>query len=128
MPATTARLPNPLRDNSLIRSPYLIFLGRACFHTRPLAKLVATLLPTILHDSRSLSHHKENSSKSDVKLRAKCECDILTGDLSTAATLIANIALKTRNFLEWDAQTERFTNNAAASQWLPYKYRAAYKL
>lgn len=63
-----------------------------------------------------------------VKSRAKCNCDILDGHLSTAATLIGNIALKTKSYLEWDAKTEKFTNNPAANKWLHYEYRAPYKL
>jgi len=63
-----------------------------------------------------------------VKSRAKCNCDIHTGHLSTSATLIANIALKTRSFLDWDSKAERFTNNAAANKLLSYQYRAPYKL
>lgn len=63
-----------------------------------------------------------------VKSRAKCNCDVLTGHQSTSATLIANIALKSRSFLEWDAKTEKFTNNSAANRYLSYQYRAPYKL
>jgi len=63
-----------------------------------------------------------------VKSRAKCNCDILAGHLSTAATLIGNIALRTKSYLEWDARAERFTNNDAANRWLHYKYREPYKL
>ncbi len=63
-----------------------------------------------------------------IKTRARCNCDILTGHLSTSATLIGNIAHKTRSFLEWDAKAERFTNNAAANRWLSYRYREPYKL
>ena len=63
-----------------------------------------------------------------VKSRAKCNCDVLTGHLSTVATQIANIALRTKSYLEWDAKAERFTNNAAANRFLHYQYRAPYKL
>jgi hypothetical protein len=42
--------------------------------------------------------------------------------------LLGNIAHKQRSLLEWDARGERFTNNAAANQWLSYQYRAPYKL
>ena len=62
-----------------------------------------------------------------MKSRGKCNADILTGHLSTSTTLIGNIAYKTRNMLEWDGRAERFTNNAAANQWLSYKYRSEYK-
>jgi hypothetical protein len=63
-----------------------------------------------------------------LKSRAKCNCDILDGHISTANTLIANIALKTRSLLEWDGKAEKFTNNPAANRMLSYQYRAPYKL
>jgi predicted dehydrogenase len=63
-----------------------------------------------------------------VRSRQKCNCDIETGHRSTSTALIANIALKTKSYLEWDAQTERFTNNPAANKHLSYEYRPPYKL
>ncbi len=63
-----------------------------------------------------------------VRSRQKCNCDIETGHRSTTATLIANIAHKAKSYLEWDARTERFTNNSAANKLLSYAYRAPYKL
>ena len=63
-----------------------------------------------------------------VQSRAKCNCDIVTGHLSTSATLLANIALKTKSQLSWDAKAERFTNNEAANRYLRYEYRKPYQL
>ncbi|MCS7023875.1 MAG: Gfo/Idh/MocA family oxidoreductase [Bryobacteraceae bacterium] len=63
-----------------------------------------------------------------VKSRARTNCDVLEGHRSTAATLIAKIALRLRAYLEWDSKAERFTNNAAANRYLGYQYRAPYKL
>jgi predicted dehydrogenase len=63
-----------------------------------------------------------------IRSRRKCNCDIETGHRSTTATLIANIALKTHSYLEWDAQAERFRNNPAANKFLSYVYRAPYAL
>ncbi len=63
-----------------------------------------------------------------VKSRAACNCDIETGHRSTSATLIANVAHKTRSYLEWDRNAERFTNHADANKLLTYKYREPYKL
>lgn len=63
-----------------------------------------------------------------VRSRKQTNCDTLTGHLSTAATLIGNVALRTRSYLEGDSKTESFTNNPAANQWLSYHYRAPYKL
>jgi predicted dehydrogenase len=62
------------------------------------------------------------------KSRAKCNADVLIGHVSTASTLIGNIAHKTNSLLEWDGGAERFTNNEAANRLLSYKYRAPYKL
>ncbi len=63
-----------------------------------------------------------------VRSRAACTCDIETGHRSTSATLIANVALKTKSYLEWDRGAERFTNNPEANKLLTYRYRAPYKL
>ena len=62
-----------------------------------------------------------------VKSRERCHCDIEIGHRSTSATLLANIALKTRSVLQWDAKGERFENSAEANELLSYKYRAPYK-
>ncbi|MEW5975954.1 MAG: Gfo/Idh/MocA family oxidoreductase [Acidobacteriota bacterium] len=63
-----------------------------------------------------------------LRTRKPCNCDPETGHRSTSATLIANIALKTKAYLEWDGQAERFTNHEAANQLLSYEYRRPYKL
>ena len=63
-----------------------------------------------------------------IKTRGKCNADVLTGHLSTVPSLIGNIAHKTRSHLTWDAQAERFTNNARANEFLHYDYRSPYKL
>jgi predicted dehydrogenase len=63
-----------------------------------------------------------------MRSRAACNCDIETGHRSTSATLIANVAHRTRSFLEWDRNAERFTNNQDANKLLSYRYRSPYKL
>jgi predicted dehydrogenase len=72
------------------------------------------------------AHHARNFLDC-VKSRAACSCDIETGHRSTTATLIANIAHKTKSYLEWDRETERFTNNTDANRLLTYRYRAPYE-
>ena len=72
------------------------------------------------------AHHARNFLDC-VKSRAPCSCDIETGHRSTTATLIANVAHKTKAYLEWDRETERFTNNADANRLLTYRYRAPYE-
>jgi predicted dehydrogenase len=63
-----------------------------------------------------------------IRSRQACTCDLETGHRSTSATLIANIAHKTKSYLEWDGKAERFTNNPAANKYLSYEYRSPYKL
>jgi len=63
-----------------------------------------------------------------VRSRKRCRCDIETGHRSTATTLIANIAYKTRSYLQWDAAAERFVNNSAADKHLSSPYRSPYRL
>ena len=63
-----------------------------------------------------------------VRSRRRCTCDIETGHRSTTAALIANIALETRCYLEWDASSERFSNNKDANRYLEPRYRAPYEL
>ena len=63
-----------------------------------------------------------------VKSRNPPPCDIEYGHRCTSAALIANIAHRTKSFLEWDAKTERFTNHDAANQWLRSDYRKPYEL
>ena len=63
-----------------------------------------------------------------VKSRQKCTCDIETGHRSTSATIMANIALATNSLLEWDSESERFTNNERANQLLDYEHRKPYQL
>jgi predicted dehydrogenase len=63
-----------------------------------------------------------------VRSRKQCVCDIETGHRSTSATIIANIAHRTRSLLDWDAKAERFTNNDDANKLLSYTYRKPYEL
>ena len=63
-----------------------------------------------------------------VKSRRQPSCDIEFGHRATTAPLIGNIAHRTKSYLEWDAATERFTNNDAANKLLSYEYREPYHL
>jgi hypothetical protein len=63
-----------------------------------------------------------------VRSRGTCACDIETGHRSTSATLVANIAHKTRTYLQWDRDAERFTNSDRANALLSYEYRAPYRI
>jgi predicted dehydrogenase len=58
-----------------------------------------------------------------IKSRAACNSDLESAHRSTSATLIANIAMQTKAYLEWDAKSEKFVNHAAANKLLRYDYR-----
>ena len=61
-----------------------------------------------------------------VKSRKTPTCDVEYGHRCTSAALIANIAHRTKTYLEWDAKAERFTNSEAANKLLSYEYRKPY--
>ena len=58
-----------------------------------------------------------------VKSRKRPNCDVEEGHRSTTFALLANIALATKDRLNWDADGERFTNNDKANELLDYEYR-----
>jgi predicted dehydrogenase len=87
----------------------------------------AVIQPKSAEGSQDTAFHARNFLDC-VKSRALCNCDIEIGHRSTSATLIAGIALRTKKYLEWDGETERFTNDEAANRYLQYRYRAPYKL
>jgi predicted dehydrogenase len=62
-----------------------------------------------------------------VRSRQTCNCDIEVGHRDTTAAIIANIAHKTKSYLEWDAKAERFTNHSVANKHLRYEYRRPYQ-
>jgi predicted dehydrogenase len=62
-----------------------------------------------------------------IKSRGICNSDIESAHRSTSTTLIANIAMQTKSYLEWDAKAEKFTNHATANKFLRYDYRAPLK-
>jgi predicted dehydrogenase len=63
-----------------------------------------------------------------VKSRKKPNADVEEGHRSTTFAHLANIALTTRARLDWDPQSERFTNSEAANQLLHYEYRKPWSL
>jgi predicted dehydrogenase len=64
----------------------------------------------------------------NVKSRKRPNADIEEGHRSTTFAHLANIALATRQRLDWDPQAERFTNSDAANQLLHYEYRKPWTL
>jgi hypothetical protein len=77
--------------------------------------------------SADTAFHARNFLDS-IKSRGKCNCDVLTGHISTSSTIIGNIAHRLKAYLEWDGASERFTNHREANNYLHYEYRAPFKL
>jgi predicted dehydrogenase len=63
-----------------------------------------------------------------VKSRQSPLCTLEEGHRSTSFAHLANIALATRERLQWDPLKERFTNHEKANQLLHYEYRKPWKL
>jgi hypothetical protein len=63
-----------------------------------------------------------------VKSRQQPSCGIEFAHRATTAPLIANIAHRTKSYLEWDAKAERFSNSDEANKMLSYEYRKPYRL
>jgi hypothetical protein len=62
-----------------------------------------------------------------MRTREKPISDIEIGHRSTATCLLANVALRSRQRVEWNPQTETTPNQEAAT-YLKKEYRAPWKL
>ena len=63
-----------------------------------------------------------------VKTRKNPLCTLEDGHRSTSFAHLANIALATKERLQWDPVKERFLNSKAANDMLHYEYRKPWKL
>jgi hypothetical protein len=62
-----------------------------------------------------------------IKSRKTPLCSLEDGHRSTSFAHLANIALKTKERLQWDPVNEKFLNSNAANQLLHYDYRKPWK-
>ena len=63
-----------------------------------------------------------------IKTREVPLCSLEDGHRSTSFAHLANIAIATRERLQWDPEKEKFTNSDAANKLLHYEYRKPWKL
>jgi len=63
-----------------------------------------------------------------VKSRQTPLCTLEEGHRSTSFAHLANIAIATKERLQWDPEKERFTNSAKANELLHYNYRSQWKM
>lgn len=71
-------------------------------------------------------HH--NNFFQCVRTRQTPAADIEQGFRSTTSVLLAGIALKTKQKMFWDGETETFIDNEAANRYLTRSYRAPWRL
>ena len=55
-------------------------------------------------------------------------CTLEDGHRSTCFAHLGNIALITKERLQWDPEKERFMNSAKANELLHYQYRSQWKM
>jgi predicted dehydrogenase len=63
-----------------------------------------------------------------IKSRQETNCPVRIGHRSTSTTLLANVAYDRKRRIEWDAGSERVTNDAEANKLLTYDYRPPWSL
>jgi predicted dehydrogenase len=63
-----------------------------------------------------------------VKSRKTPNSPVAIGHKSTSSTLLANVALDRKQYLAWDGEHDRITNDLDANRLLSYEYRAPWKL
>ena len=63
-----------------------------------------------------------------VRTREQTLCSLEDGHRSTTFAHLANISLKLKKRLEWDAQSEKVTNCPEANELLHYEYRSPWSL
>lgn len=83
---------------------------------------------TITGDDGDLDQAHARNFLDCVKSRQRPNADIEEGHRSTTFALLANLALATRQRLDWDPQAERFTNSEAANALRHYEYRSPWTL
>lgn len=63
-----------------------------------------------------------------VRDRKQPNVNLDIGHHVTAVSLLGNVALRSKERIEWDAKTERITNHPEANQWLSREYRKPWTL
>ena len=63
-----------------------------------------------------------------IRTREACECPFEYGHRLTSVGHLGNIAIRSGDRIEWDAENEAITNHPSANQWLAREYRKGYEL
>ncbi|MBP8129455.1 MAG: Gfo/Idh/MocA family oxidoreductase [Candidatus Hydrogenedentes bacterium] len=104
----------------------VLFVDRGTFQVQPAELGIAEYIGEPEKSWANPPHH--NNFFDCVRSRAKPVADIEQGFRSTAAVLLAGIALKARRRLDWDGAAERFLHDDQANRHLTRTYRAPWHL
>lgn len=78
-------------------------------------------------EARGLDQHTENFIQC-MRSRATPRCDVRTGSLAAINAHLGNIALRTGDVIDWQAEKGRFEGNRAANALLKPDYRRPWRL
>lgn len=103
-----------------------LFMDRNTIVVQPEALGIAEIVGEPERSWANPDHH--NNFFDCIRTRRRPAADIEQGFRSTAAVLLAGIALKTGRKLEWDGEAEQFIGDPAANRYLRRAYRAPWHL
>lgn len=103
-----------------------LFVDRGSFVVRPEGPGIPEFVGEPERSWANTDHH--NNFFHCIRTRQRPAADIEQGFRSTAAPVLAGIALKTRRKLVWDAANERFAGDEEANRHLARAYRAPWHL
>jgi predicted dehydrogenase len=103
-----------------------LFVDRGTFLVRPAELGIPEYIGEPEKSWANPEHH--NNFFECIRTRNKPRADIEQGFRSTAAVLLAGIALKTKRKLLWDAESERFIRDDQANRHLTRAYRPPWHL
>ncbi len=103
-----------------------LFVDRKSFIIKPDSKGIPEFIGEPERSWANPQHH--NNFFHCVRTRNKPVADIEQGFRSTAAVLLAGIALRCKRKLIWDSQNEKFLNDSDANKYLTRAYRPPWHL
>jgi len=103
-----------------------VHVNRSGIWAQPKSLLTATIKPHEQHLYESNNHHA--NFLECIRSRRDPASPVEAGHAATTVTLIADIATRTRQKLEWDWNTERFLNNDHANRMLKRTMRSPWRL
>ena len=109
-----------------------MFLDRSGYEVMPRtvkqgSEMVPSIAPIKSDTSEQFQNHVQNFINC-LHSRELPVSDILECHYSTTASHLCNVAMRSKERIEWDAKAERITNHDAPNKYLFREYRAPWKL